>query len=668
MALNDFRSVNLKIDKANDYFISNQFAKEGDYNGRKLVVQLTNGGLIQDQNGVALNLGWQHQKVGNKGLDPFVVVDATQGIFEIAYPAEMMQTGNVVAVIQIIENGKIVETRNFTIQVEASPIDEDAIVSENSFTVLQNALLTVNKYDGRISNIESNKADKVEVEVFKQETTAQLEQKAQKDYVDGLIGDIGATATFKGKDTNANILAKTGMVIGDEWYGTTSLTYLRYNGTSWIDVGTDTKYGDNSVSETMLQNSIVTPNKTSFYTRESANVFDITTINPLYDNGIASIVDGVITTNSLGVNAAFHLNVNHVDNVGKGVQTLPAGTWYLKYKAKGTSGQTGVGSGIYPPRLYGSDAVRLNFVKVSGVNSLEYTDWVWSITVATDVVNYGFLIQNGSFTEVYTITDFMITDNVDAPFEDYYTYYAADNVRDRRIEATQAEVDSLSIELDSITETLQTIQSPKVLHCAFIGDSLTEGDYGSVGGTINLQPLNYPYYFKAITGWTGTNFGKSGFTTKNVWDSIVSTMNLSIKYNVVIIMLGTNAGLTDTLDVDCVGDDYTLYAATQTGSYCKIIERIMLNCPTAQIFLCTPPYNDKTGKKEYIVDTGNVVKKIAARYNLQLIDVYAGLGVNKLNKNTFLPIDLLHFGQYGYQKLGIFFASQIKSALSYYEI
>ncbi|WP_282671717.1 SGNH/GDSL hydrolase family protein [Lactococcus lactis] len=511
----------------------------------------------------------------------------------------------------------------------------------------------------KISSLESNLKTRID----------DLEaEKAQKDYVDGLIGDIGATGTFKGKDTNANILAKKGMAVGDEWYGTTSLTYLRYNGTSWIDVGTDTKYGDNSVSETMLQNGIVTPKITSFYNRESANVFDITTINPHYDNGVASIVDGVITTNSLAPNAPFCLNVNSVDNVGKGVQTLPAGTWYLKFKAKGTSGQTGNGSGFYPPRLYGSDGVRLNFVKVSGSNSLEYTDWVWSITVATNVVNYGLVIQNGSFTEVYTITDFMITDNMDAPFQDYYTYYATDNVRDHRTEVAQAKVDSLSLEVDSITATLKTIESPKVLHCAFIGDSLTEGDYGSVGGTINLQPLNYPYYFKAITGWTGTNFGKSGFTTKNVWDKIVSTMDLSIKYNVVIIMLGTNAGLTDTLDVDCVGDDYTLYASTQTGSYCKIIERIMLNCPTAQIFLCTPPYNDKTGKKEYIVDTGNVVKKIAARYNLQLIDVYAGLGVNKLNKNVFLPIDRLHFGQYGYQKLGIFFASQIKSVLSYYEI
>lgn len=167
MALNNFRSVNLKIDKADDYFISNQFAKDGDYNGRKLVVQVTNGGLIESQTGVALNLGWQHQKALNKGLDPFVVVDATQGIFEIAYPAEMMQTGNIIAVIQVIESGKITETRNFTIQVEASPIDEGAIVSENSFTVLQDALLKTNDWHGRFDKVEADyiaEAERVEAQ------------------------------------------------------------------------------------------------------------------------------------------------------------------------------------------------------------------------------------------------------------------------------------------------------------------------------------------------------------------------------------------------------------------------------------------------------------------------------------------------------------------------
>lgn len=109
------------------------------------------------------------------------------------------------------------------------------------------------KVGQQINDLDAQKADKTELNT----TNIELATKASLTYVNGLIGDIGATATFKGSDTNANILAKVDMSTGDEWYDTTNLTYLRYNGTSWIDVGTDTKYGDNSVSETTVQDDAI---------------------------------------------------------------------------------------------------------------------------------------------------------------------------------------------------------------------------------------------------------------------------------------------------------------------------------------------------------------------------------------------------------------------------
>lgn len=427
-------------------------------------------------------------------------------------------------------------------------------------------------------------------------------------------------------------------------------------------VGKDTILAENIVDRQ------VTPNKTSFYYRESNNLYDISTLNKNYCNNVETIEEGVLVTKSLGANVAFHLNVNSLDNAGKGVQTLKAGTYYLKYKAKGTSGETGSGSGIYPPRLYGSDAKRYNFTKVSGVNSTDFTDWVWKITLENDVENYGILLQNGSFTELYTIKDIMITTDINNEYEDYETYYSEKNIKNKKYENYGNSILENKKAIKNIEDKMLTIENSKILHCGFIGDSLTEGDYGSLDGSINKKDLNYPYYFKETTGWTGTNFGKCGWTTKDVWERIVSTMHLSNTYKIFIIMLGTNGGLTDTIEVDCIGDDYNNYANTQTASYCKIVEHIMKNCPTAQIFLCTPPYNNKTGKKEHIVETGNVVKKIAKKYNIQVIDVYSELGVNSLNENVFLPIDRLHFGQYGYQKLGVFLANKIKSNLSYYDL
>lgn len=144
MALDNFRRIDMQINRANDYQIETQFVKEGDYNGRELVVQITDAGEVSNQSGVSLNLGWQHNSAGNSGLDPFAVVDASKGIFKITYPTEMLIAGDVTASIQVLESGRITLTRNFKITVENNPIDEDAIVSENSFTALQEALVKVN--------------------------------------------------------------------------------------------------------------------------------------------------------------------------------------------------------------------------------------------------------------------------------------------------------------------------------------------------------------------------------------------------------------------------------------------------------------------------------------------------------------------------------------------
>lgn len=156
MSLDRFRSVDIRIDKADHYFMSSQFAKGGDYNGRTLVVQITNGGLIESQAGITVNLGWRHESVKNSGLDPFEVVDAAQGIFEISYPKEMLNPGRVTAVIQIIDGETITETKNFVIQVEKSPIDETSIVSSNSFTVLQEALVKTNRVEGLLNEAIAN--------------------------------------------------------------------------------------------------------------------------------------------------------------------------------------------------------------------------------------------------------------------------------------------------------------------------------------------------------------------------------------------------------------------------------------------------------------------------------------------------------------------------------
>ena len=610
-------------------------AKQGDTKSRFLLFQLLDGSIAFNLTNRSVR-AYMVKPDGKEIFNDLIINNYSLGYCTLELTNQVLAVqGTVKIELMVTEEDRKLTSSVFELEVIKSINSEKSIVSTNEFTALLNGLSSLSEYDNYKNEIAAARDGEVNLLTKVKKIDEQLD-----------------TITQQKLDKNA-ILSMSNM--GQD-------VKEAMTGGSVAVVGKDTILTENIVDKQ------VTPNKTSFYYRESNNLYDISTLNKNYCNNVETIEEGVLVTKSLGANVAFYLNVNSLDNAGKGVQTLKAGTYYLKYKAKGTSGETGSGSGIYPPRLYGSDAIRHNFTKVSGVNSTDFTEWVWSITLESDVLNYGFLMQNGSFAEVYTIKDIMITSDVNNEYEDYETYYYEKNIKNKKYDNYENSILENKKAIKNIEDKMLTIENPKVLHCGFIGDSLTEGDYGSLDGSINKKDLNYPYFFKQATGWTGTNFGKCGWTTKDVWERIVSTMHLSNTYKIFIIMLGTNGGLTDTIEVDCIGDDYNNYANTQTASYCKIVEHIMKNCPTAQIFLCTPPYNNKTCKKEYIIETGNVVKKIAKKYNIQVIDVYSELGVNSLNENVFLPIDRLHFGQYGYQKLGVFLANKIKSNLSYYDL
>lgn len=193
------------------------------------------------------------------------------------------------------------------------------------------------------------------------------------------------------------------------------------------------------------------------------------------------------------------------------------------------------------------------------------------------------------------------------------------------------------------------------------GDSLTEGDQGS--GPVNrITSFNYPYFLRQVTNWTVTNAGSSGITTQTYWNTIAAggqnadvtigtgqTVHRFIPssftaYDTMILYLGTNGGLTDTLDTDCpTGTPYTSYANTNTGSYCKIIEKSRADNPSINIILV----KIWTGADPVGVTTTNVViDKIAAKYNLFIIESNDPQFTD-LNNKVYHPYDI-HMSNIGY--------------------
>ena len=150
----------IRIDTINTRVFADLVAKEGDANGRGLLVTLTENGLMKDTTGIALNLKWEHTSVGNQGLDNFDVVDLGKGLYKITYPTKMLNRGKVRAFIQIIDSGKLAGTRNIEITVDRGVGDDTAIASSDSFSALASALIEVQSWNARIDDVEQDFIDR----------------------------------------------------------------------------------------------------------------------------------------------------------------------------------------------------------------------------------------------------------------------------------------------------------------------------------------------------------------------------------------------------------------------------------------------------------------------------------------------------------------------------
>lgn len=174
-----------------------------------------------------------------------------------------------------------------------------------------------------------------------------------------------------------------------------------------------------------------------------------------------------------------------------------------------------------------------------------------------------------------------------------------------------------------------------------IGDSVTQG-IGSTPTGAESYNYSYPTRLAKKTDWTIENAGFGGITALGWWQDKFSNYDFS-QYQLTIIELGYNGGLTDTLDTDCVGDDYTAYSDTNTGAYCKIIEGIKAVNPNMLIVLIISSAMNPEN------DTYKVIEKIAEKYSLPVINLtessYIDLNVPEYHDTA---SDYIHFNALGY--------------------
>lgn len=148
----------------------------------------------------------------------------------------------------------------------------------------------------------------------------------------------------------------------------------------------------------------------------------------------------------------------------------------------------------------------------------------------------------------------------------------------------------------------------------FVGDSLTAGSYYTGSGYVNSE-RGYPYFFSRMAQTNATIKAVGGYTPKNWYEEFATDVNYT-DFDTAIIWLGTNEGLTDTIEEDTATETY---ADTNTGYYCRILEKMIAENPNIRIFLGT--VHDVSGRydAEKLATTNIVINKLAEKYASNVI-------------------------------------------------
>lgn len=196
---------------------------------------------------------------------------------------------------------------------------------------------------------------------------------------------------------------------------------------------------------------------------------------------------------------------------------------------------------------------------------------------------------------------------------------------------------------------------------AFIGDSLTDGQtYVAAQGTPNYaykNKSNYPDAFCKLMGIdTSTVIAIPGGRPGDIWSSKKTELE-AIENQFVIVWLGTNGGLTDTVSTDCAGDDVDNYADTNTGNYGKIIKTLVDN--GNKVFLAQLCYTSVS------TASNTVIADLAERFGCSVIELTAD-DISDLNADKYHTayngyVNSVHFNSVGYNHVaGMFFSKMMK--------
>ncbi len=195
-----------------------------------------------------------------------------------------------------------------------------------------------------------------------------------------------------------------------------------------------------------------------------------------------------------------------------------------------------------------------------------------------------------------------------------------------------------------------TLAYPELTIACF-GDSLTEGDNGNFNlGAPEVDYRNYPYYLAKALGCTVINYGRNGHTATSCLQYFNSGAADISDCDIILIMLGTNYGLT-------VGGNQ------QYQAYVNLLRAIELRKKKdAKIILMTPPGIASYSREELVTWVTNGVEgtlRLGEEKGYTVINVNKDGPIQPEKSSIYQPSDGCHMRMEGYRALGNFVAKEL---------
>lgn len=194
------------------------------------------------------------------------------------------------------------------------------------------------------------------------------------------------------------------------------------------------------------------------------------------------------------------------------------------------------------------------------------------------------------------------------------------------------------------------LQAFKNIVC--IGDSLTYSQVYTGSSTSRQAYKPYPKVLADKACATATILATPGDTALQAWDR--NSENIVQKEAcLTVVYLGTNGGLTDTMETDMTGDDYTAWADTNTGAYGKIIAK---SIAVGSRVVLIKVHSSSGG----VPITNSVIEKMAARFGVPVIENTYLSGTKYHSYPDGSGTNGTHYNDFGYAV----FADQVANSIS----